>query len=110
METDEPNLSEEKTLKSIFKKPGCMNALTNRSLRMKIYIYTALFVAYVLSLVAMPLFMVALGLDIHINHQHFAIAIVWMGFFLLIALAPAWILINLIRREIRRKRLAETPQ
>jgi hypothetical protein len=55
-----------------------------------------------------PLFLAAQGLDIHFNHRYLLISAIWAGFFPLILFAPAWILILLIRREMRRKRLAET--
>ena len=79
---------------------------------MKIYIYTALLVAYALGVAVALLFMAALGIgvDVHINDHYFVIPIVTTGFFLLVLLLPLWALVLLIRREMRRKRLVETSQ
>ena len=75
---------------------------------MKIYIYAACLAAYVLCVGAAPLVLSALGIDIHFHPHYFWIPAASTALALLILFAPACILILLIRREIRRKRQAET--
>jgi hypothetical protein len=73
---------------------------------MKIYIYAALLIGYV---TGVGLFaMLGLGLDIHINDHYFVIGGASTGFLFVMMSLPTVILILLIRREMRRKRLAET--